>query len=113
MKAWLRGACRLSPSAATAIVTAGRRLESLPAVAAAYAAGTLGAAHATVITTALSPRRIAQAEAVGVDLAETDRILTGVAAATTRRSPPGRCAPGWPASIPTARWPRPPTSAGR
>ena len=83
MKAWLRGACRLAPSEASAIVSTGRRLGSLPAVAAGFAAGAFGAAHAKVITAALTPRRLAQAKAAGIEPAETDRILAGVAAATT------------------------------
>jgi hypothetical protein len=52
MKAWLRGHCRLDPADAAAIVTTGRRLEQLPAVAGAFAAGDISAAHARV-----SPRR--------------------------------------------------------
>lgn len=83
MKAWLRGHCRLSPSEATAIVTTGRRLTTLPETAAAFAAGTITAAHARVIASGMNDRRVTQAEAVGVELAETDRILADVASATT------------------------------
>jgi hypothetical protein len=39
MRAWLRGSCRLSPAEAAAIVSTGRRLESLPVTAPAFAAG--------------------------------------------------------------------------
>jgi hypothetical protein len=83
MKAWLRGTCHLSPSEATAVVTTGRRLETLPQTAAAFAAGAITAVHAKVITSAVTDRRVTQAAAVGVDLVETDRILADVAVATT------------------------------
>ena len=39
MKAWLRGACRLSPSDAAAVVSTARRLAALPQTAAAFSAG--------------------------------------------------------------------------
>ena len=83
MKAWLRGTCRLSPSEAAAVVTTGRRLEALPETEAAFAAGAITATHAKVITSAVNDQRVAQAAAMGVEPAETDRILAGVAAATT------------------------------
>ena len=83
MTAWLRGSCRLSPAEAAAIVSTGRRLEDLPETAAAFAAGQLGAAHAHVIPKALTPARVAQAADGGIDLAETDAILAGLARHTT------------------------------
>ncbi|SDE71587.1 protein of unknown function [Blastococcus fimeti] len=46
MKAWLRGSCRMDPAEATATVSTGRRLEQLPATAAAFADGAISAAHA-------------------------------------------------------------------
>jgi hypothetical protein len=82
MKAWLRGHCRLDPADAAAIVTTGRRLEQLPAVAGAFAAGDISAAHARVITKAINPKRLAQAEAAGINPAVTDEVLARVAAAT-------------------------------
>jgi hypothetical protein len=82
MKAWLRGALRLDPAEATAIVTTGRRLEQLPAVAAAFAAGDISAAHARVITTAMNPKRVAQAADAGIDAAVTDQVLTQLARQT-------------------------------
>jgi hypothetical protein len=83
MKSWLRGSCRLAPAEATAIVSTGRRLDQLPATAAAFAAGDVTATHARVITRAMTPRRVAKAADAGIDLAETDRILTDLARQTT------------------------------
>jgi hypothetical protein len=83
MKAWLRGSCHLPPSEATAMVTTGRRLESLPETAAAFAAGAITAAHARAITAGVNERRLAQAAGIGVEPAETDRILADVATSTT------------------------------
>ena len=82
MKSWLRGSCRMAPDQATATVSTGRRLELLPETAAAFAAGEISAAHARVITRALSPGRLAKAAEAGIDLAETDAILADLARAT-------------------------------
>lgn len=82
MKAWLRGSCRMAPSEATATVSTGRRLDQLPETAAAFAAGEISAAHARVITKALTPGRIAKAADAGIDLAETDEIFAALARAT-------------------------------
>ena len=82
MKAWLRGSCRMAPEAATATVSTGRRLEQLPQTAAAFAAGEISAAHARVITRAMTPGRLAKAAEAGIDIGETDEILAGLARAT-------------------------------
>jgi len=82
MKSWLRGSCRMAPDQASATVSTGRRLEQLPETAAAFAAGEIGAAHARVITKAMTPGRIAKAADAGIDLAETDEILAALARAT-------------------------------
>ncbi|MDK3255197.1 HNH endonuclease signature motif containing protein [Blastococcus capsensis] len=82
MKAWLRGSCRMAPDQATATVSTGRRLEQLPETAAAFAAGEISAAHARVITRAMTPGRIAKAAEAGIDLGETDGILADLARAT-------------------------------
>ncbi|MGY1886327.1 DUF222 domain-containing protein [Blastococcus sp. SYSU DS0753] len=82
MKAWLRGSCRMAPEQATATVSTGRRLEQLPETAAAFAAGAISAAHARVITKAMTPGRIAKAAEIGIDLGETDGILADLARAT-------------------------------
>jgi hypothetical protein len=96
MKSWLRGSCRLAPAEATAIVSTGRRLELLPATAAAFAAGeiTATATHARVITRAMTPGRVGKAAEAGIDLAETDRILADLA----RQTAPDETARG------VARW---------
>lgn len=83
MKAWLRGMCHLSPAEATAIVSTGRRLEQLPATTGAFAAGEITATHARVITRAMTPSRMAKAADAGIELAETDQILAGLARETT------------------------------
>lgn len=98
MKAWLRGSLRLDPAEATAIVTTGRRLEQLPAVAAAHAAGDISPTHARVITKALNPKRLTQADQAGIDTAVTDQLLADLA----RRTGPQRTAAGvrrWVAGI--------------
>jgi hypothetical protein len=82
MKAWLRGSCRMAPDQATATVSTGRRLEQLPQTAAAFAAGEISAAHARVITRAMTPGRLAKAAEAGIDLAETDQIFAALARAT-------------------------------
>ncbi|MEX5720379.1 HNH endonuclease signature motif containing protein [Geodermatophilus maliterrae] len=83
MKSWLRGSCRLAPEEATAIVSTGRRIEQLPATAAAFAAGEITAAHARVITRAMTPGRVTKAAEAGIELAETDVILADLARKTT------------------------------
>ncbi|RBY82005.1 endonuclease [Geodermatophilus sp. TF02-6] len=94
MKSWLRGGCRLAPAEATAIVSTGRRLQQLPATAAAFAAGDITATHARVITKAMTPARVAQAAQAGIELEETDRILADLA----RQTAPTETARG------VARW---------
>lgn len=82
MKAWLRGSCRMGPAEATATVSTGRRLEQLPATAAAFVDGAISATHTRVITRAMTPGRIAKAADAGIDLAESDQILADLARAT-------------------------------
>lgn len=94
MKSWLRGSCRMALSEATAVVSTGRRLDPLPATAAAFAAGDISPTHAHVITRAMTPGRVAKAADAGIDLAETVRILADLA----RRTAPGETARG------VARW---------
>jgi hypothetical protein len=83
MKAWLRGSCRMAAADATSVVSTERRLEQLPATAAAFAAGGISAGHARVITRAMTPGRMAKAAEAGIDLAESDRILAGLAEQST------------------------------
>jgi hypothetical protein len=79
MKTWLTGHCRLSGREAAALVRAGRRLRDLPQLAAAYAGGAVTAAHVDVVAGAVTPARVATAEAQGIDLATTDGVLTEAA----------------------------------
>ncbi|MCW2533600.1 MAG: endonuclease [Blastococcus sp.] len=79
MKSWLTGHCRLSGRDAARVVRAGRRLEVLPELAAAYAEGGVTPDHVQVITTAVTPARVAVAAANGIDLGTTDRVLTEAA----------------------------------
>ncbi|NYJ04684.1 HNH endonuclease [Petropleomorpha daqingensis] len=77
---WLRGHGRLSTAAASQVVRNGRALEQLPAVATAHAVGNLTADHVSEIAKIIAPRPVALAAAQGVDLAETARVLTRLAA---------------------------------
>jgi hypothetical protein len=81
MKSWLTGHCRISGREATAVVSAGRRLERLPEMATAYAAGAITRAHVDVVAAAMTPRRMSAAEESGIDLAETDAALARAARA--------------------------------
>ena len=81
MKSWLTGHCRLSGREAAALVRNGRRLAHLPALASAYAAGELTPAHVGTVTEAVTPARVAVAEANGIDLATTDAVLADAARA--------------------------------
>ncbi|TQN40687.1 uncharacterized protein DUF222 [Blastococcus colisei] len=81
MKPWLTGHCRVSGREAAGLVRAGRRLRDLPALAAAYAAGAVTPAHVAVVTTAVTPERVAKAAGQDIDLGWTDQILTDAALA--------------------------------
>src|SRR3954454_12254403 len=75
MQAWLRGHGRLSSAAAHGLVLAGRALEHLPAVAAAFAAGRVTAEAVAVIAPVAREENRTAAVAVGVDLAAVDAVL--------------------------------------
>jgi hypothetical protein len=79
MKSWLTGHCRLSGRAAADLVRDGRRLAQLPELATAYAAGAVTPAHVGTVTAAVTPARVAVADANGIDLATTDAVLTDAA----------------------------------
>jgi hypothetical protein len=81
MKAWLTGHCRMAGSEAVGLVRAGRRLEHLPQLAAAYADGRVSAAHVQTITAGVTPARVDAAAEAGIDLETTDRVLTEAASA--------------------------------
>jgi hypothetical protein len=80
MASWLRGHARLSGRAAAELVATGRALEQLPAVAAAFADGTVTPAQAGVIAQIARPGELAAAAAQDVDLAAVDQALATVAA---------------------------------
>ncbi len=80
MRSWPRGHGRLSAGAASRMVRAGRALEHLPAVAAAFAAGSVTAEQVAVIAPITAEGRLAAAAARGVDLGVVDRTLAAVAA---------------------------------
>ena len=79
MPSWLRGHGHLSPSAASALARNGRALESLPAVASAFADGVVTADQVTVIAPVAAERNLASAAAQGVDLPGADRVLAETA----------------------------------
>ena len=79
MKPWLTGHCRVSGREAAGLVRAARRLRSLPALEAAFAAGAVTPGHVATVTTAVTPARVAKAAELGIDLDHTDQILTAAA----------------------------------
>ncbi|MCU1615375.1 MAG: endonuclease [Frankiales bacterium] len=80
MASWLRGHARLSPVAAARLVTNGRALERLPAVAGGCADGLVSAEQVSVIAPLVAPEHLAAATAQGVELAGVDATLAEVAA---------------------------------
>jgi hypothetical protein len=76
---WLRGHCRLSGAAASRVVRCGRALEHLPVLAEAHEAGHVSTEQVAEAARLVTPERITAAVAAGVDLAEIDGIVTGVA----------------------------------
>jgi len=85
MRSWLRGHARLAPATAAQIIRAGRVLERLPAVAAAFADGHVTAEQIAVIAPVLTPAHLAAAAAQDIDLTAVDAVLAAVAA--TRQHP--------------------------
>lgn len=81
MKPWLTGHCRMSGNEAAALLRAGRRLDDLPELAAAFADGAVSAAHVRVITEGVTPARVATALEAGIELSVTDEVLTEAARA--------------------------------
>ncbi|MBY3554845.1 DUF222 domain-containing protein, partial [Modestobacter lapidis] len=79
-QSWLRGHGRLSSGAASRLVHAGRALEHLPAVAAAFAAGEVTAEAVAVVAKAVRPDRLAAAAEQDIDLAPFDQAWAMVAA---------------------------------
>ena len=79
MKPWLRAHCRQSGSAITRLVKAGRVQESLPAVAAAFAAGQITADQVEVLAEVTTPEAMKKAAAAGVDLGAIEAAFVAVA----------------------------------
>jgi hypothetical protein len=82
MKPWLRTHARLSAGDISRLVRNGRALDHLPALQKAFATGAVTAEQVSVIAPVAGTRVQAEAVGQGVDLAELDAILAGVA--TTR-----------------------------
>jgi len=80
MRSWLRGHARLSPGAITQVIRAGRAIEALPAVAAAFADGRITAEQVAVLAPVVSPANLAAAAEQQVDLAAVDAVLAETAA---------------------------------
>jgi hypothetical protein len=80
MQSWLRGHARLSPAAAHRLVGAGRALEHLPAVAAAFGEGRVTAEQVAVIAPVARAENLAAAAEHDVDVAEVDAVLAQTAA---------------------------------
>ncbi|WP_370447512.1 DUF222 domain-containing protein [Geodermatophilus sp. TF02-6] len=80
MASWLRGHAHLSPAEAGRVVRTGRAIEHLPALAAAFAAGTVTAEQVAVVAPISKPENLATAADQEVDLAAVDAVLAEVAA---------------------------------
>src|SRR4051794_11917421 len=79
-QSWLRGHCRLSRSSAGQVVSNGRALELLPAVAAAHAAGEVTADQVALIAKITQPRCVGLIEQQDGDLTGIGAVLAGFAA---------------------------------
>jgi hypothetical protein len=80
MRSWLRTHTRVSDRAAKQVIDSGPALESLPVTQAAFAAGAIGAEQVTAIAPVVSPKRLKQAAALGVDVSAVEAELVGIAA---------------------------------
>jgi hypothetical protein len=79
MKSWLRSHCRLSGSAITSLVRAGRVQEQLPAVAAACATGQITADQVEVLAELSTPEALDKASAADVNLGAIEAAFVAVA----------------------------------
>ena len=79
MTSWPRGHAHLSTAEAARVVRAGRALEQLPVLAAAFAAGAVTGEQAGLVARVAAPEHLAAAAEQGVDLAGVDAVLTEVA----------------------------------
>jgi hypothetical protein len=80
MQSWLRGHARFSAGEVRRLIRNGRALEQLPAVAEAFAAGTLTAEQVAVVAPVVAPEAQGAAAEQGVDPGELDATLAEVAA---------------------------------
>ncbi|MPQ98958.1 DUF222 domain-containing protein [Modestobacter sp. I12A-02628] len=80
MASWLRGHAHYSTAAASSLVKAGRALDHLPAVAAAYADGHVTAAQVTVIADTVTPARLTRAAEQHIDMGPFDQAWAVIAA---------------------------------
>jgi hypothetical protein len=80
MQSWLRGHARLSAGEARRLIRDGRASEQLPAVAAAFAAGSVTAEQVAVVAPVAAMEVQAEAVGQGVDLAAVDSTPAEVAA---------------------------------
>ena len=84
-QSWLRGHARVSGSLASRLVGQGRALEQLPQVAAAFAAGEIGADQVEVIAEIARPVNRELAQRQGIDLAAVEAALVLVGTHGTHR----------------------------
>src|SRR3712207_5642406 len=80
MRSWLRTHTRIPDPAAKRLVETGRALESLPVAEAAFTAGTIGAEQVAAIAPIVTPKRLEQAAALGVDVPAVEAELVQIAA---------------------------------
>ena len=85
MKPWLRTHGRLSGSAITSLVKAGRVQECLPQVAAACAAGLINADQVEVLAEVATPAALDKASAAGIDFAAIEAAFVAVAVGAPHR----------------------------
>ena len=112
MQSWLRGHGYLAPAEAARVVRTGRAPEQLPAVAAAFAAGTVTAGQVAEIARVVEPEYAAAAAAQDVDLAGVDAALAVVAAMQTPQKLARPCTATSPAWTPTGPSRIPPRGGG-
>jgi hypothetical protein len=79
MQSWLRGHARLAPQAAGQLVRSGRALEHLPAVAAAFAEGSVTAGQVALIAPIVGEQELAAAAERDVDLGAIEESIVAVA----------------------------------
>src|SRR5688572_8715382 len=79
MKSWLRSHPRLSGAAIGSLVRQGRALAHLPAVEAAFAAGTLTGDQVEVIAEIVKPDNLDRAIAQDIDVAVIDEAFVAIA----------------------------------